>query len=257
MSGPFLKCLWLQYNTGMTLHSTSFTIWSTLFRLFLACVSAGVIGYGRTRRGRTAGFRTYMLTGIGAAMSIMLAIYMYQMLKGPWHATVETVGMKFDASRYAAQVLSGIGFLAAGSIIAIEHQQVEGLTTATGLFASVCMGLTAGAGFYECVILALILILITLNLMAPLEIRFKRRHRNITIFIEFDSIDDIDKITSLIKERDGTIYDIDVQQMEKEKDKYPSAVFYLKLGRDRPSHSEILSSIAELPCVYGVEELIS
>ena len=241
----------------MTLHSASFTIWSTIFRLFLACVSAGVIGYGRTRRGRTAGFRTYMLTGIGAAMSILLAMYIYTMLMGPWHSTVETVGMKFDASRYAAQVLSGVGFLAAGSIIAVEHRQVEGLTTATGLFASVCMGLAAGAGFYECVILALILILISLNIMAPLEIRFKRRHRNMTLFVELDSIEDVDKLTSLIREKGAVIQDIDVEQTEKDKDKYPSLILSMRLSKERSSHSEVLATIAELPYVYSVEELIS
>ena len=190
-------------------------------------------------------------------MSILLAMYIYTMLMGPWHSTVETVGMKFDASRYAAQVLSGVGFLAAGSIIAVEHRQVEGLTTATGLFASVCMGLAAGAGFYECVILALILILISLNIMAPLEIRFKRRHRNMTLFVELDSIEDVDKLTSLIREKGAVIQDIDVEQTEKDKDKYPSLILSMRLCKEHSSHSEVLATIAELPYVYSVEELIS
>ncbi len=241
----------------MTMNSTSFTLGSLTLRLILAMVSAGVIGYGRTRRGRTAGFRTYMLTGIGAALSILLAMYLYEMLIGPWADTVAAVGMKFDASRYAAQVLSGVGFLAGGSIIVIEHQQVEGLTTATGLFASVCMGLAAGAGFYLCVAVSLILILLALNVMAPMELRFKRRHRNITLFVEFDSVENVEDISGLVTSRDGTILEVDFEQIEKTKDRYPSAIFSLRLAKDHSSHSEILATIAEQPYVYSVEELIS
>ena len=236
---------------------SEFTFPTILFRLFLAAACAGTIGYGRTRRRRHAGFRTYMLTGIGACLSILLATYEYQMFQGQWHYAVEAVGMKFDAGRYAAQVLSGVGFLAAGSIIAIDHQQVEGLTTAAGLFASVCMGLAAGAGFYTAVIASLVLILITLNVMAPLEISFKRRLRNMTLSVEFRSIEDLDDIVNVVTERGGQMQGIDIERAEKEKNKLPSAIFTLRLSKEHSSHSEILSSIAELPCVSAVEELIA
>lgn len=241
----------------MTFQSSQFTFGAIILRLCLAVLSAGVIGYGRTRRGRTAGFRTYMLTGVGACLSILLASYDYQMLTGGWSDIVAEVGMKFDASRYAAQVLSGVGFLAAGSIIATDHQQVEGLTTAAGLFASVCMGLAAGAGFYLCVVLSLVLILLSLNVMAPLETAFKRRHRNMTIYVIFHSAEDLQKITDLVNEKEGTILGIDVERTVKEKDLYPSAILSIRMGKEKASHSEMLSSIAELPCVVGVEELIS
>lgn len=257
ITGSFLKLFYLLYNTGMTLHSPSFTIWSTLIRLFLACVSAGVIGYGRSQRGRSAGIRIYMLTGIGAALSIMISLYLYTMFMGPWHPATETVTLRLDVSRYAAQVLSGIGFLVAGSIIAVEYRHIEGLTTAAGMFASVCMGFAAGAGFYECVIVALILILITLNIMGTLEIQFKRSHRNITIYVELESLEDVDELTSLITERGHTILDIDVERTEKIKNRYPSLILFLNLSKNRPSHSEVLSTIAELPYVYAVEERIS
>jgi len=228
-----------------------------MFRLFLAAFAGGVIGYGRTRRQRTAGFRTFMITGIGAALSVLLAMYEAEMLKGPWSETVAQVGMKFDASRYASQVLSGVGFLAAGSIIATRHLQVEGLTTATGLFASVCMGLAAGAGFYICVVISLLLILLSLNVMAPFEMIFKRRHRNITVYVEFDSIDHLDDITDTVVSRDGKVLEIDIEQAERENGVFPSAIISMRLGKENSSHSEMISRIASLPFVYGVEELIS
>ena len=127
----------------------SFSFISILIRLLLAMTAGAVIGFGRTRRQRPAGLRTYMLTAIGACLAMLLVIYEYTMLTGPWSPAVESVGMKFDASRYAAQVISGIGFLGAGTIVAAAHQQVSGLSTATGLFAIACIGLAAGAGYIE------------------------------------------------------------------------------------------------------------
>ena len=101
-----------------------FNFVSVLFRLILAMIASGLIGYGRTRRRKTAGFRTYMLTGIGAAMSVLIALYEYEMMQTGWADTVAAVGLKFDASRFAAAVIGGIGFIAAGSIIKAGHQQI-------------------------------------------------------------------------------------------------------------------------------------
>jgi len=223
----------------------------------LAVLAGGVIDYGRSKKNRTAGFRTYMLTAVGASLSILLSIYEYHMMQGQWTEIVAEVGMKFDASRFGSQVISGIGFLAAGSIIAIEHQQVQGLTTATGLFASVCMGLAAGAGFYTCVITALIMLFIVLELMVPLEHLYKRHTRIITLFVQFDAPESIGDITSVIRKNNAVIDDLEMERMQREDDKYPSAVINIKLSKETASHSDMLASIAELNCVYSIEELIS
>jgi len=146
-----------------------FNFFTAFFRLLLAMAAGGVIGYGRSQRARAAGFRTYMLVSIGAAMSVLLALYQYQMLTTSWADVVDEVGLKYDASRLASQAITGIGFLGAGIIIKAAHQQVNGLTAATGLFATVCLGVAAGAGFYECVVAAVILIVLVLNLMTPME----------------------------------------------------------------------------------------
>ena len=212
-----------------------FNIISVIFRLVLAMAAGGVIGYGRSKRKQNAGLRTYMLTSIGAALTIMISIYEWQMLNGRWAYITEIVGLKFDAARIAANVISGIGFLAAGTILAADHQQTTGLTTAAGLFASVCMGICAGGGFYECVILAMIMLVLVLDVMAPWEIRYK----------------------SVINNRGATVYDIEVERTIKRGSKLPSAIFTLRLGKDHPSHSGMLSSIAELDCVDAILELIS
>lgn len=133
------------------------------------------MGYGRTQKRQNAGIRTYTLTSIGAALTILIAMYEYEMLKGPWAEITKLTELKFDGSRFSAQVINGIGFLAAGTIIAVQHQQVSGLTTAIGLFASACLGIAAGSGFYECVLLAVIPIIITSRIFRPMFRVLERR----------------------------------------------------------------------------------
>ena len=234
-----------------------FTFGTAALRLILAMITGGAVGYGRSKKARAAGLRTYMLICVGAAMSVLLTLYMYEMLKGQWAAVTEEVGMKFDASRIASSVITGIGFLGAGIIVKIAHQQVNGLTTATGLFATVIMGLAAGAGFYECVLVALVLIVVVLNVMPPLEFAFKRRLRNITLNVEFASVEDIAAITAVIEAAGAKVYDIDIERTERKDDKYPSAIFILQLSRANHSHSGMLTSVAELVCVRSVLELVS
>lgn len=234
-----------------------FSFSSALLRLLLAMLSGGVVGFGRSQKARAAGFRTYMLISIGAAMAVLLTQYQYAMLTGPWAGVVDEVGLKFDASRLASSVITGIGFLGAGIIIKGAHQQVNGLTTSTGLFATMVMGLAAGAGFYEGVVMGLILIVLLLNVMSPLEFAFKRRLRNITLNVEFNGVDDIAAITRAIEAEGAQVFDIDVERTERKDEKYPSAIFILQLARTNHSHSGMLSSVAELPCVHSVQELIS
>ncbi len=241
----------------LLLHLRDFTFTTVILRLLLAFLSGTVIGYGRARKQRAAGLRTFILTSIGAALTTLLATYEYQMLCGPWADVVKEVGLKFDGSRYSAQVISGIGFLAAGTIISIGHQQVSGLSTAAGLFASVCMGIAAGAGFYECVIVVLVILIIVLDIMWPLEPAFKRRLRNITVFVEFNALENLNEISDVVRSRGATIYDIEIERSKRDRDKYPCAILILKMSREKPSHSGMLSSIAELDCVRTIHELIS
>lgn len=236
-----------------------FSFGSVVIRLVLAMAAGGAVGYGRARKQRNAGLRTYMLVSVGAALTILISLYETQMLYdgGAWAWVASVAELKFDASRYGAQVITGIGFLAAGTIIAVAHQQVSGLTSAIGLFAAACLGLAAGVGFVECVVIATLLIILSMETMQPLEVGFKRRLRNITIFVEFDSVSDIAAITDILEQRGAQIFDIEIERAERENDDLPSAIFTLKLGRENASHSDVLSSLAEMSCVYSVQELIS
>ena len=242
---------------GIFSYLREFNFVSVLFRLLLATACGGLIGLGRARRKRAAGFRTFMLTCLGSALTVLIASYDYEMLTGSWADVVEAVGMKFDAGRYSSQVVSGIGFLGAGTILATAHQQVSGLTTATGLFTSVCIGMAVGAGFYELVIVGVVLVIIVMNVMTPLEGAFKRRVRNINVYVEFTAVEDLSDIVNVIKQMGATIFEIDIEQNKREGTKVPGAVISMKMQKGKASHSEMLSSIAELSCVMSIRELIA
>lgn len=234
-----------------------FNLASVVFRLILAMLVGALIGYGRARKKANAGLRTYMLTCIGTALTMLISMYDNEMLNGAWAYAAEVAGLKFDISRFSAQVGSGIGFLAAGTIIAAPHRQVSGLTSAIGLFASAILGIACGAGFYECVFCAMLVIIFTMEFMQPLELAFKRRLRNITIYVEFDEPGDVDAITATIQDQGAQLYDLEMERTERQGDKLPSAIMTLRLSRENTSHSAILSSLAELSCVDSVQELIS
>lgn len=230
---------------------------SALVRLLLAVIGGGAIGYGRAKKQRNAGLRTYMLVSLGAALTMLISLYEYNMLETEWAWLWDAADVKFDGTRYAAQVISGIGFLAAGTIIGISHQRVSGLTSAIGLIAAGGIGIAAGAGFYEIVICGIVLVVICMEFLHPVEISYKRHLRNITLFVEFESIENMSTISDTIQKLSAKILDMDIEQTEKDKDHYPSAILSLSLSRERSSHSAMLSSIAELDCVYSVRELIS
>ena len=239
----------------MAAYLQEFHFGTVLFRLVLALLSGGVIGYGRAKKRRAAGFRTYMLASVGAALAILLSIYEHEMMQGGWASVVAIVGEKFDAARYGAQVISGIGFLGAGTIIAAEHSQVSGLSSASGMFVCVVVGMAAGAGFYSCVIVGVACTVFILDFLQPIEVAFKRRLRNITLVVEFRKLEDVNRIIETIRERHVQIFDMDIEDPEQGEN--PCAVFTLKLDKENTSHSDMLSSIAELPCTCGVHELIA
>ena len=119
-------------------HLHEVNLVSMLVRFAIALLGGGIIGMSRGKRQHAAGLRTHLLVCIGAASVMMTSLYQAQNL-----------GVPGDAFRMPAQVVSGVGFLGAGSILVTGKRHVTGLTTAAGLWASACMGLAAGAGFYE------------------------------------------------------------------------------------------------------------
>lgn len=240
----------------MTEYLQEFNFVSVVLRLLMAMACGGVIGYGRSYRRKAAGFRTYMLVSIGGALTSILSLYYYDMMLGSWAPRIAEVGLKFDGVRFSAQAVTGIGFLAAGTILRSAHQKVEGLTTATGLLGSVCLGIASGIGFYSLVIVSFIALVIILTVLFPMELEFKRRTRNINIYVEVAGPSDFAVISELIRSRDARIFDIEMEGRDPETGHY-SALYAVRLARDKASHSGMLSAIAKEAHVYSLEEIIS
>lgn len=227
---------------------------SVFLRLILALILGGLIGLDRALRHRPAGPRTYALVCIGASLTMVLSQYEYVMLTTDWAPMAEAVGLKTDVSRFGAQVINGIGFLGAGTVIATNQQKVKGLTTASGLWASACLGLVVGSGFYEAALFAFLLILITMWLLRPLEEIIIERSRNINIYVEFRSIADMGEILKTIKDQDINIFDMDIHHGKEQIVQKPNAVLYLRMPHRAPHH-ELITLLSDLEEVYTVKEI--
>ena len=229
-------------------------IWSVMLRLILAMAFGGFIGLERGRKRRAAGFRTYMVVCLGAALTMVLGQYEGYMQTGVWSEVVSKTDARVDVSRFGAQVINGIGFLGAGTIIVTGKQQVKGLTTAAGLWASACVGLAIGAGFYECVILAFALVFLVVRILPRLEERLMRSMRNMNIYVEYDRVEHTGAILNQIRELDAQIYEVEIDRRGDEPGQNPSAVFNIRLKKRTP-HTRVLAHISQLEYISAIEEV--
>lgn len=164
-----------------------------ILRLLLAVVFGGVIGFERGRAGRPAGLRTHILVCLGSALAIMTNQYVF-----------EKYGIS-DPTRIAAQVVSGIGFLGAGTIIVTGRHQVKGLTTAAGLWATACMGLAIGIGFYKAAIFACFLIAFATVVLHRFDNIMLSKSKMIDVYMEIKKNVPINKVIDQIKMNDMVI----------------------------------------------------
>jgi len=226
--------------------------WDVALRLLIAMACGGVIGIERGKKNRAAGFRTYILVCVGAALTMILGAYLVCM--EPVWSGETTVFPRSDASRFGAQVINGIGFLGAGTIIVTGRQQVKGMTTAAGLWASACMGLAIGAGFYMGALIGCGFIIITMVLFTRIESFILSHSKNINLFVEFEDIEDLSTIIEKIRENDVRIFDVEITKGKYTETKFPNAIFSLRLPK-KLSHSALMTEIASVNAVRMIEEL--
>ena len=142
-----------------------------ILRITIAAVLGGIIGLEREYRSKEAGFRTHFLVALGSALFMVISAYGFEgALISPEH--------RLDVSRIAAQVVTGIGFIGAGTIIFQKHM-VKGLTTAAGLWVTAAIGLTCGGGMYLLAISSTVLVLISLEAFNWILHRFGKRIINV------------------------------------------------------------------------------
>ena len=148
------------------------TYLAVALRIFAAIILGGLIGLERGLKNRAAGLRTHMLVCVGACLIMVTNQFIYQ-----------TTGTG-DPVRMGAQVISGIGFLGAGTIMVTRRHQVKGLTTAAGLWTAAGVGLTLGIGFYEAAAMGSLAVFVVMTLMQKMDNRVHRKTKDFDLFVE-------------------------------------------------------------------------
>lgn len=151
-----------------------FNLVSVCVRLLLAILLSGALGIERERHGKAAGLRTHILVCLGSTLAAMTGLYI-----------AEIGGETSDVTRVAAQVISGIGFLGAGTIMVRNKSTVTGLTTAACVWSTGALGLAIGFGFYEAALLCAVFMLLTAGQFNKLERKLFHRSREVSIYAEF------------------------------------------------------------------------
>ena len=209
-----------------------------VLRLMLATVLGGFIGYEREHTNRPAGFRTHILVCSGAALVMITSQYL--MHRYPSNT--------IDPSRLGAQVISGIGFLGAGTIIR-DGFNVRGLTTAASLWAVSCVGIAVGSGFYVGAVAATVFIFLTLITLKKAERRFSRRNRYRTFIVEADNTNGlIGQVSSYLEGKRVELKNI---QLYKSKENAQMIKLLVKL----PGSAIDLQTLSDLQSLEGVKKV--
>ena len=218
------------------------TLGIAAFKIALSLLCAGVIGIERGRKKRPAGFRTYMVVCLGATLVMMTNEYL-----------CEKYG-DGDVARLGAQVINGIGFLGAGTIITTGHNRVKGLTTAAGLWTSACIGLAIGSGYYEGAILGTLAIVVVMVVLHSLDRRLTTNTKVIILYVEFSKMSVLRKLVGFARENNMKVEDVEVEQPNNMMEAKMAAVVTLRLST-KENHLEIIEKVSGLEGIIFVEEI--
>lgn len=217
-------------------------IFSTFIRLLLALICGGILGLERGRKKRPAGFRTYMLVCVASAMVMITNEYIVKM-----YGTG-------DPTRMGSQVISGIGFLGAGTIIVTGRNQVKGLTTAAGLWASACIGLAIGVGYYSGAIIGCAMILVAMTLLHGVDRHIVSSRVEMSIYIEFSCISDLGLFLEYVKYHNMKVLDMEMIRANDINEDIVGGIFTLKLEKKIP-HIDVIHLLSRGKGIRCVEEL--
>jgi len=210
-----------------------------IFKLALACILGALIGLERESLNRPAGLRTYTLVSVGSTLAMIVSIDIYLL----YHHTVQA-----DPGRIAAQVVSGIGFLGAGTIMR-EGATVRGLTTAAGLWVVACIGLAVGAGLYIPAVVTTLLILFVLIYFVKFEqvVTGLREFKGIVMLVE-DRPGQVGTIGSILGEMGVLIKNIQLTRTENEE-------LEVELLLELPPGMGINEVVDELSAIKGLRNI--
>ena len=218
------------------------TYLSIALRIAAAFVMGGALGWERERRSRAAGLRTYMLVCVGACIIMLTNQYIYQV----FHTG--------DPVRMGAQVVSGIGFLGAGTIVVTKQNQIKGLTTAAGLWAAAAVGLALGIGFYEAAFIGGLLIFLILTAMHTLDSHIRKNAQRVAIYAEVDNHINVGQIARAIR-----ALNVEITSIQLDEEHVPSEhirAFLIVLRKNKKiKREDLFNDIQKIEGVIYIEEL--
>jgi putative Mg2+ transporter-C (MgtC) family protein len=220
--------------------------WELVVRLLAAAVLGSAIGIERERLLWAAGLRTHMLVCVGACLAMLVSAYGFFSVLGP-HVIL-------DPSRVAAQVVSGVGFLGAGSII-MRNEVIKGLTTAASLWAVAAVGLAVGCGLYVAAVAATVIMLIILAGIKPLEERYRNGRGAVQLHLQATrGAVSLGLVEQALGWRAVQLKQFIVQSGERE----DLDEVTVTLGRATPKDvADMIATLARLPAVTAVREASS
>ena len=218
------------------------TLLAIILRILAAVICGGAIGLERGMKNRPAGLRTYMLVCVGACLIMLTNQYLYQ------------VTQTGDPMRLGAQVVSGIGFLGAGTIIVTRHNQIKGLTTAAGLWSSAGVGLALGVGFYEAALIAGFTIFVVLTLLQRLDDQMRSSTRVVELYVELAESASVGNFIRGVRNLDLEISNIQMEQNGSMERNGQSLMATVK-AKKRTKHDTLMESIRKIDGVSYLEEL--
>ena len=177
------------------------TLLAVVARIAAAFLLGGALGLERGMKQRPAGLRTYMLVCVGACMIMLTNQYMYQAYQTG------------DPVRMGAQVVSGIGFLGAGTIMVTRQNRITGLTTAAGLWAAAAVGLALGIGFYEAALAGGLSVILILTVLQGLDNRIHKNTRLAEVYVELDNAVSVGRFSGSVREAG---FEVDGIQLDRE-----------------------------------------
>lgn len=212
-------------------------------RMVLAFFCGGIIGIEREYKRRPAGFRTHILICLGAAATTLTSQYLLLVMH-----------YYTDMARLGAQVIAGIGFIGAGTIIVTRRRRVKGLTTAAGLWAAAIVGLAIGAGFYEGGLIATGLILFTELVFSKIEYSIYRNTPEINLYIEYTDVSVLNQMLDLYREKNITVSNMTITRSTQGDGLNACVIFSLRFPKSCKA-SELMNMLPNIDGVVLVEEL--
>ncbi len=216
---------------------------SITLRMVLAVICGSLIGIEREFKRRPAGFRTHILICMGAAMTTLTSEYLFTVMH-----------YYTDVARMGAQVIAGIGFIGAGTIIVTKHQRVKGLTTAAGLWAVGIVGLAIGAGFCEGAVIATILIFLAESVFSKLEYWIIRNAPQVNIMLEYQDPGSLDLLLQHLRQNKVKLLHIEITRPLQGDKRNACAIFSLQLHK-KYRMEQLMDRVSATPGVISVEEL--